>query len=86
MCYGQRITQTYKLSPVTSACLGLIVLNFFQLWHATGILEMARFEVDAMVSDGTSPNRRFYWLHQLADGSKLSNNGVVYWVWNRYGR
>ena len=47
---------------------------------------MARFKVDAMVSDGTSPNRRFHWLHQLADGSKLSNNGVVYWVWNRYGR
>ena len=36
------------------------------LWHATGILEMAGFKVDAMVSDGASPNRRFYWLHQLA--------------------
>ena len=56
------------------------------LWHATGILEMAGFKVDAMVSDGASPNRRFYWLHQLADRSNLSNDDVVYWVWNRYDK
>ena len=51
------------------------------LWQATGILEMAGFKVDAMVSDGASPNRRFYRLHQLADWSNLSNDGVIYWVW-----
>ena len=51
---------------------------FAVLWHATGILEMAGFKVDAMVSDGASPNRRFYWLHQLAHGFNLSNDGVVY--------
>ena len=47
---------------------------------------MAGFKIDAMVSDGASPNRRFYWLHQLADGSNLSNDGVVYWAWNRYDK
>ena len=56
------------------------------LWHATGILEMAGFKVDAMVSDGASPNRRFYWLHQLAGRSNLSNDGAVYWIWNRYDK
>ena len=56
------------------------------LWHAAGILEMAGFKVDAVVSDGASTNRRFYRLHQLADGSNLSNDGVLYWVWNRYDK
>ena len=56
------------------------------LWQATGILEMAGFKVDAMVSDGASPNRRFYRLHQLADGSNLSNDGVVYWAWNHHDK
>ena len=47
------------------------------LWDATGILEMAGFKIDTRVSDGVSPNRRFYRLHQLTDGSNLSNDGVV---------
>ena len=47
------------------------------LWHATGILEMTGFKFDAMVSDGVSPNQRFYWLHQLADGSNLSNDCLL---------
>ena len=55
-------------------------------WHATSVLEMVGFKVDAMVSDGASPNRIIYLLHQLADGSNLSNDGVVYLVWNRYDK
>ena len=47
------------------------------LWHATGILEMTGFKFDAVVSDGVSPNQRFYWLHQLADGSNLSNDCLL---------
>ena len=47
---------------------------------------MAGFKVDAMVSDRASPNRRFYRLHQLLDRSNLSNDSVVYWVWNRYDK
>ena len=56
------------------------------LWHATGILEMAGFKVNAMVSDGASPNRKFHRLHQVVDGSNQSNDVVIYWVWNHYDK
>ena len=43
---------------------------------------MVGFKVDALVSDWASPNRRFHRIHKLADGSNLSEDGVVYWMWN----
>ena len=43
---------------------------------------MLGFKVDALVSDWASPNRRFHRIHELADGSNLSEDGVVYWMWN----
>ena len=55
---------------------------FLVLWKVTVILEMTGFKVVTIVSDGALPNRRFYELHQLADGSNRSNEAVVYWVWN----
>ena len=43
---------------------------------------MIGFKVDALVSDGVSPNRRFYRIHKLADESNLSKGGAAYWMWN----
>ena len=34
-------------------------------------------------SDGVSPNRRFYRLHMMHDLEKRSDDGVIYWCWNR---
>ena len=48
------------------------------LWQRIVVLEMVGFKVNALVSDGASPNRRFYIIHKLADGSNLSEAGVVY--------
>ena len=45
-----------------------------------------RFKVDAVVSDGESPNRRFYRIHRPTDGSNLSEDGVVYWMQNRFDK
>ena len=33
------------------------------LWQDIGVLEMVGFKVDALVSDGASPNRSFYKIH-----------------------
>ena len=54
------------------------------VWEAVRVLEMTGFIVRAFISDGATPNRRFYRLHKLADGANLSIEGVVYWTWNRY--
>ena len=48
------------------------------LWQGIGILEIVGSKVDALVSDGASPNTRFYRIHKLADRSNLSEDGVVY--------
>ena len=40
----------------------------------------------AMVSEGASPNRRFYGIHELADGENKSPDGVVYWIYNRFDK
>ena len=47
---------------------------------------MLGFKVDALVSDGASPNRIFYRIYKLADGSNLSEDGVVYRMWNRFDK
>ena len=39
-----------------------------------------------MVCDGASPNRRFYRIHELADGENKSPDGVVYWIYNRFDK
>ena len=52
-------------------------------WQAIRVLETVGFQVAAMVCDGASPNRRFYRIHELADGENKSPDGVVYWIYNR---
>ena len=37
-----------------------------------------------MVCDEASPNRRFYRIHELADGGNNSPDGVVYWIYNSF--
>ena len=54
------------------------------VWEAVRVLEMTGFYVRAFISDGATPNRRFYRLHRLADGRNLSMEGVVYWAINRF--
>ena len=56
------------------------------VWEAIRILQTAGFNVAAMVCDGAAPNRRFYKLHDLADGENKSPDGVIYWVYNKYCR
>ena len=48
MCYGQRIILTYQFSLGCFSSCGVDSSQVFPvLWHATGILEMAEFKVDA---------------------------------------
>jgi len=54
------------------------------IWQSVRVLESIGFRVSAMVSDGASPNRRFFRLHEFVDGSNKSLDGVVYWWWNRF--
>ena len=37
-----------------------------------------------MVCDGASPNRRFYRIHELADGENNPPDGVVYWIYSSF--
>ena len=39
-----------------------------------------------MVCDEASPNRRFYRIHELADGENKSPDGAVYWIYNRFDK
>ena len=56
------------------------------LHHGIVVLDMAGFKVDAVLSDGVSPNGRFYRIHKFADESNQSEDGVLYWMWNRFDR
>ena len=59
---------------------------FPTVWQAIRILETVGFQVAAMVCDRASPNRRFYRIHELADGENKSPDGVVYWIYNRFDK
>ena len=50
------------------------------------MLETVGFKVDALVSDVESPNRRFYRIHELADGSNLLEDCEVHWMWNQFDK
>ncbi|XP_047145625.1 uncharacterized protein LOC124818645 [Hydra vulgaris] len=72
--------------PLAYFCTaGLLSDQLFPIiWKAVRISETIGLEVVAVVSDGASMNRRFFKLHELADGSNVSLDGVVYWIYNRY--
>ena len=53
-------------------------------WRAIRILEAIGLEVVAVVCDGATPNRRFFRTHAIENGLNMSEEGVVYWVTNRY--
>ena len=54
------------------------------IWRAIRILEAIGLEVFAVVCDGATPNRRFFRTYAIENGLNLSEEGVVYWVTNRY--
>ncbi|XP_035662524.1 uncharacterized protein LOC118406544 [Branchiostoma floridae] len=59
-------------------CLGFSSDQLYPaVWQANAILDQMGFHVRAFVSDGASPNRRFYKVHE--DDQRL-----VYWTWNPY--
>ena len=41
------------------------------------------FKVRGLVSDGATPNRKFYRMH-LHFEKDNQKDGVTYWTWNRY--
>jgi hypothetical protein len=55
-------------------------------WDAVAILELScNLQVIATVSDGASPNRKFYRMHQLIDATlEESDDGIVYRTINLY--
>ena len=56
------------------------------VWEAVRVLECMGIKVRAFVCDGASPNRRFFRMHQLPDKSNVSEDGVVFWAWNRFAK
>ena len=56
------------------------------IWDGVAALEMRGVKVLAFICDGASANRGFFALHKLADGSNVSDDGVVFWTPNRYDK
>uniref|UniRef100_A0A7M5VCD5 Transposable element P transposase n=1 Tax=Clytia hemisphaerica TaxID=252671 RepID=A0A7M5VCD5_9CNID len=56
------------------------------IWDGVAALEMRGVKVLAFISDGASANRGFFALHKLADGSNVSEDGVVFWTPNRFDK
>ena len=54
------------------------------VWESVRVLEAINLKVLFFTSDGASPNRRFYRLHMMHDQENRSDDGVIYWCWNRY--
>lgn len=54
------------------------------IWEAVMILEMVGIQVRALVCDGASQNRKFFKLHEMENGENKSEDGTVYWVYNRF--
>ena len=52
--------------------------------RAIRVLEAIGLEVVAVVCDGATPNRKFFRTHAIKNGLSMSEEGVVYWVTNRY--
>ena len=48
------------------------------------LLQAISLKVLFFTSDGASPDRRFYRLHLIYDQENRSDDGVIYWCWNRY--
>ena len=57
---------------------------FPSIWEAVDVIESVGFKVRCFVSDGASPNRRFYKLHKLDGAENQSVEGNVFWAWNRF--
>ena len=53
-------------------------------WGAIRILEATGLEVASAVCDGATPNRRFFRTRAIENWLNMSEEGVVYWVTNRY--
>ena len=53
------------------------------VWEAVRILESVGFKVRGLVSDGATPNRKFYWMHLHFDKDN-QKDGVTNWTGNRY--
>ena len=58
---------------------------YWTIWRAVGVLEKARFKVRAFCSDGASPNRKFYRLHQEHRLQQYSKE-PCYYTTNLYAR
>lgn len=54
------------------------------VWESVRVLESLGLQVRAFVCDGASPNRKFFKMHQMAENENCSDDGVVYWTYNRY--
>ena len=54
------------------------------VWESVLVLEAINLKVMFFTSDRASPNRRFYRLHMMHDQENRSDDGVIYWCWNRY--
>ena len=53
------------------------------VWEAIRILESIGLKVRAVVSDGASPNRKFYRLHKMFAEDNVED-GVVFWTLNKW--
>ena len=53
-------------------------------WRATRILEAIGLEVVVVACDGATPNWRFFRTRTIENELNMSEEGVGYWVTNRY--
>ena len=53
------------------------------VWEAVRIVESVGFKVRGLVSDGATPNRKFYRMHLHFDKDNQKDS-VTHWTWNRY--
>ena len=54
------------------------------VWEAIGVLESIGLKVCACICDGATPNWKFFKLHAMKNSENISNDGVVYWMVNRF--
>ena len=54
------------------------------VWESVRALELINLKVLFFTSDGASPNRSFYRLDMMYDQENRSDDGIIYWCWNRY--
>lgn len=54
------------------------------VWESVRTLEVINLKVLFFTNNGALPNRSFYRLDMMHDQENRSDDGIIYWCWNRY--